>query len=310
MSYNKMRIAVGIFTIFTIVALGATVYFVLKHKGMFEKKYSYAFYATSVENLNVGTPIKYSGFEIGYISQIDLTYAGRAFVQFVVNKEYQKWINYHSYLKLTKPLLGESTISLISEANNPPLSPHAILGYEVQDDIDSLIVALQPVLLDVKDMIKNIDMLTKEIADPHGAFINTLKNVETISGKLAQKDSLIEAMTGERQSSHNIIQTITSLKESMQEIKQITIKLNTLLKEVDHDIITPSKKIPHHINDILQDIKQKLKTLDNLVNTLGKSDQDVVLLKEQILLGVDKTNTLIDTINRIVEEEKHKVTLP
>ena len=310
MSYNKMRIAVGIFTIFTIVALGATVYFVLKYKGMFEKKYSYAFYAKSVENLNVGTPIKYSGFEIGYISQINLTYAGRAFVHFVVNKEHQKWINQSAYLQFKKPLLGESTISLISEANYPILSPNAILGYEVQDDIDTLIAALRPVLGNVKDMIKNVDDLTKEISNPQGSFISTLGHIEKISAKLAKSDSVMEAMMGEDQSRKDIIQTIKSLKESMQEIQHITISLSKILQEVDHDIITPSKKIPRNINDILQDIKQKLKTLDNLVNTIGKSDQDVVLLKEQILLGIDKTNKLIDTINSIVEEEKHKVVLP
>lgn len=310
MSYNKMKIAVGIFTAITIIALGTTIYYVLKHKGMFEEKYSYAFYAQSVENLNIGTPVKYSGLEIGYISEISFTYAGRAFVHFVVNKENQKWVNRSSYLKLKKPLLGESTISLITEANYPLLSPDAILGYEVEDDIDSLIVELKPVLIHVKDMITNMDNLTQEISNPQGSFICILRNIETISAKIAMSESLIEAITGEDQSNEDIIQTITSLKESMKEVQNITLNVNNILQEVNKDIIAPSKDIPYNINDILKDIKQKLKNLDSLVNTVGKSDNDIVLLKEQILLGVDKTNKLINTVNSIIVDDKLKVELP
>jgi ABC-type transporter Mla subunit MlaD len=277
---------------------------------MFKEKYSYAFYAPSVENLSVGTPIKYAGFEIGYISKISLTYAGRAFVNFVVNEENRKWVNKSAFLKLKKPLLGETTIALIANANYPLLSPDAILGYEIEDDIDSIIIELRPVLLNVKDMIQNIDDLTKEIASPHGSFINTLRNVETISEKLAKNDSLIEAMTGENKSEKNIVEAIKSFKESMEEIQNITLKISKILNEVDNDIITPSKQIPININDVLEDIKAKLKTLDNLVESIGKSDKDIVLLKEQILLGVDKTNNLLDKVNSIIGDEKRKVELP
>lgn len=36
----------------------------------------------------------------------------------------------------------------------------------------------------------------------------------------------------------------------------------------------------------------------------------LVLLKEQILLGVDKTNKLINTVNSIIVDDKLKVELP
>ncbi len=310
MSYNKMKIAVGIFTIFTLLALGATVFFVLKHKGMFEKTYTYAFYANSAENFNIGTPIKYSGFEIGYISKISFTYDGKVFVHFIVKAKDAKWINRRAYLQLKKPLLGESAISIISDANYPLITPNAILSYEVQDDIDSLIVELKPVLINVKDVIKNIDILTKEISDPKGSFMKTIGNIEKVSAKFANNDSMIDAMTGENKSTKNITQSIESLKNSMYEVQKITVRVNKILEEVDKDIISPSKKIPNNINDILEDIKHKLKILNNLVNSIGKSDKDIVLLKEQILLGVDKTNKLIDKVNSFIEKDKHKVDLP
>ncbi len=310
MSYNKMKIAVGIFTFFTILFLSLAIFFILKYKGMFEKSYTYAFYAKNAESFDIGTPIKYSGFEIGSINKIDFTYDGEVFVHFTVKKKNTKWINRRAYLLLRKPLLGGSTISLIADANYPVITPNAILSYEVQDDIDSLIVQLKPVLENVKNVIANIDKLTQELADPNGSLMRTMDNVEKVSSNFADNDSLIDAVMGEKKSAKNITQSIESLKETMKEIQKITVGANKILKEVDDGIIKPTQKIPGNINDILEDIKKKLKNLDGLVNSIGKSDKDIVVLKEQILLGVDKANELIDSVNSLLEDDKREVELP
>ncbi len=310
MSYNKMKIAVGIFTFFTIIFLSFAIFFILKYKGMFEKSYTYAFYADSAENFDIGTPIKYSGFEIGYINKIDFTYDGKVFVHFLVKEKNTKWINRRAYLLLRKPLLGSSTISLIANANFPLITPDAILSYEVQDDINSLILQLKPVLENVKNVIKNIDILTQELSSPKGSLMKTMGNLEKVTAKFANKNSMIDAVMGENKSSKNITQSIKSLKESMVEVHKLTVKVNEVLEEVDRGIIKPSQKIPKNINDILEDVKQKLKKLDNLVDSVGESDKDIVLLKEQILLSVDKVNELINSVNSLIQKDVHKVDLP
>ena len=310
MSYNKMKIAVGIFTFITIVFLSFALFFILKYKGMFEKSYTYAFYANSAKDFDIGTPIKYSGFKIGYINKIDFTYDGKVFVHFLVKAKNTKWINKRAYLLLRKPLLGSSTISLIANANYPAITPNAILSYEVQDDINSLIVQLKPVLINVKSVIKNIDLLTKELSSPKGSLMRSMSNLEKITAKFAKSKSMIDAVMGEKKSSKNITQSIESLKEIMSEVQKSTQKINVILKHVDNGIIKPSKKIPKNINDILEDVKKKLGKLDGLVNTIGKSDKDIVLLKEQILLAVDKANGLINSVNSLIQSDDKKVQLP
>ena len=310
MSYNKMKIAVGFFTFFTMVFLIIAIFFVLKYKGLFEKNYTYAFYANSADSFDIGTPIKYSGFQIGYINKIDFTYDGKVFVHFLVKQKNTKWINRRAYLLLRKPLLGGSTISLIANANYPKITPNAILSYEVQDDINSLILELKPVLQNVKNVIANIDKLTQELSNPNGALMSTLGNVEKVTAKFADNKSMLDAITGENKSTKNITQSIESLKEIMNEVQKSTVKINKILEEVDKGIIKPTKKIPNNINDILEDIKRKLKSLDNLVNTIGKSDKDIVLLKEQILLIADKANSLINSVNSLIESDKKRIDLP
>ena len=310
MSYNKMRFWVSAFIFITTIMLFASIFYVLKSKGIFDKHYTYAFYADNASGFDIGTPIKYSGFKIGYINKIEFTYDGKVFVHFIINAKNAKWINKRAYLELKKPLIGGAEISVVSDPNHPIITPNAILDFEVQDDINSLVEKLKPIMIQVQHIIANIDKLTTDLADKNGSVQKTLSNVETLTSKFAKSRSIIDAVTGETNSSKNITQSIAYLKESLKEVENITIEVEKIVKELNTNIIKPSEEIPKNINDILIDVKKKLKNLDALVSAVGSSDKDIVALREQILLGVDKANNLLNKINTLIENNNKKVKLP
>jgi len=310
MSYNKMRFWVSAFIFITTIMLFASIFYVLKSKGIFDKHYTYAFYADNASGFDIGTPIKYSGFKIGYINKIEFTYDGKVFVHFIVDAKNAKWINKRAYLELKKPLIGGAEISVVSDPNHPVITPNAILDFEVQDDINSLVEKLKPIMIQVQHIIANIDKLTTDLADKNGSVQKTLSNVETLTSKFSKSRSIIDAVTGETNSSKNITQSIAYLKESLKEVQNITIEVEKIVKELNTNIIKPSEEIPKNINDILVDVKKKLKNLDALVSAVGSSDKDIVALREQILLGVDKANNLLNKINALIENNNKKVKLP
>ncbi len=310
MSYNKMRFWVGLFTFITITTISVAIFFVLKNKGLFDKHYTYAFYADNASGFTIGTPIKYAGFEIGHINKIEFTYDGKVFVHFIINAKNAKWINKRAYLELKKPLIGGSVISVISDPNHPIITPNAILDFEVQDDINSLVARLKPIMLRVENIIKNVDIMIANLSDKNGPLFKTMGNIETITAKFSNSRSVIDGVMGETNSSKNITQSIAYLKEILNEVHKATIQTNDMIKEINNGIIKPSEEIPKNVNDILIDIKTKLKNLNGLVSTIGSSDKDIVALKEQILLGIDKTNHLLNKVNSILEDNNKKVKLP
>ncbi len=310
MSYNKMKVSVGIFTFITLLLLFVAIFFILKSKGMFDKHYEYAFYADNAESFDIGTPIKYSGFKIGYIDKIDFTYDGKVFVHFTVDEKNAKWINKKAYLELRKPLLGGAVISVISDPNHPMIKPNAILDFEVQDDINSLVARLKPILLRVENIIKNTDIIVAKLASDKGPLFQTMNNFQKLSAKFANDRSLIDTVMGETNSSKNITLSIAHLKDSLAQVQIMTIQINDILKEINQNILKPSEAIPNNINDILIDIKNKLRDLNGLTKAIGNSDKDIVLLKEQILLGVDKANSLLNKVNSLIENNNKKVKLP
>lgn len=310
MSYNKMKIAVGIFAILFIVIISAFLLFILNEKGLFEKKYSFAFYADNASYFSLGTPIKYAGFKIGSIEKIELTYDGKVFAHFMVSKKYRKLVNIKSYLMLERPLIGSPVISLISEPHNNILNPHAILQLTVQDDINDLVVKFEPIVKKLQTIITSIDIITTRMADPNGPFFQTLTNIEKTSRTFADHDSVINALTGDRESAKNVASAIKTLKQSMEEIEIITVEIEKMVGAANKNIIEPTKDITRNINEILLDVKRKLQSLDPLVNTVGSSDKEIELLKEQILLTVDKSNKLLAKVEALLQDNNKKVKLP
>lgn len=310
MSYNKMKIAVGIFATLFIVLSSAFLLFILKEKGLFEKKHVFAFYADDASYFSLGTPIKYAGFKIGSIEKIELTYDGIVFIHFAISKEYLHLVNVRSYLMLEKPLIGAPSISLVSESHNIMLHTDAILQFTVQDDINDLVVKFEPIVKKLQAIIISIDSLTTQMADSNGPFFQSLANIEKITHTVAAHDSLINALTGDQESAKNITATIQTLKKSMEEIETITLDIEKMLGTANKNIIEPTKDITGNINEILIDVKRKLQSLDPLVNTLGSSDKEIELLKEQILLTVDKSNKLLAKVEAILQSNNKKVRLP
>ena len=90
----------------------------------------------------------------------------------------------------------------------------------------------------------------------------------------------------------------------MQDISEISSTL-------DGDIITPVSSTIKELDLIMKDIKQKLDALDSTVKTVGSFDKDLIELKEQISVGLAKSNQIMDKVDAIMQNEaKTEVTLP
>ena len=61
----------------------------------------------------------------------------------------------------------------------------------------------------------------------------------------------------------------------------------------------------------MKDVKQKLDALDSTVKTVGSYDSDLVELKEQISVGLAKSNQIMDKVDAIMQDNTSaEVTLP
>ncbi|MFT5661955.1 MAG: phospholipid/cholesterol/gamma-HCH transport system substrate-binding protein [Sulfurimonas sp.] len=311
MKYDKIKFSVGLFIISIFLILFVFLFLFFKEKGIFETRYSYNFTTDSAEYFTVGMPLKYSGFKIGAIDDISLKDDGFVFMTFSVAQSNQKWMNEGSVLMIIKPLLGSPHIELFSSIGTPPLKDGDSMIMLFSDNINDLIVKLQPLIDKVVDILHNVHTITSSIANQDSDFKETLKNLNKFTAKLANDDSLLTTATGDKEATKKIIESIHQTTTIMKNIQSITKNLSEITSSLDQDIIDPASSSIEEVNFILKDIKNKLQALDSTVNSIGTFDTELIEIKEQILVGVQKSNQIMDKVDSLMQNEKsEKVELP
>ncbi|MEA3521780.1 MAG: hypothetical protein U9R50_02265 [Campylobacterota bacterium] len=311
MPYHRMKLYVGLFV--SLLVLGVILLFgiIMEKKGFFDDYESYYFKTNHADNFYVGMSLNVSGFEIGNISSLVLTDSGVVKVFFRVKERNKKWINTETILMLEKPLIGSPSINVKTTPNDNLLKKGAELKIIISDDINAIIVKLQPILIEVEQIIHSMNTITQNFASKEGPLEKTLQNIEVFSAKLANNDAILTSLTGDANTTDTINASLQDTKEIMSNIKQLTQELNTMLDTTQQQLIVPAGKSVQKLDAIFVDIQKKLSTLDATVNTLGSYDKELLILKKELHLNLDKTHQLLEKVdNLLLGESDSQVVLP
>ncbi len=304
MQYNRMKLSVGIFVIALLVAITAFSYLILKEKGAFEKRYSFYFNTQSASSFSIGMPLRFAGFRIGVIDAIALNDDGSVKVEFSVNEENRKWISEQSMLLLQRPLIGSPHIEVYSTVGNTPLEDGSSIEIIISDDINAMVSKLEPVVDKLINIITSIDKITNRLSSDDSEIFEIVSNIQIFTNNLAKNDALLTTITGDTAATQSLIRSLESLANIMHSTDLLTAK-------VDQDIMQPSSLAIKELHAILTDVKQKLETLDPTVQSIGALDEDLVGLKDQVAVTLQKSNQILDKVDAIMlDETKEEVELP
>jgi len=310
MQYSKIKFAVGLFTITLFIIIFTYLYIILEEKGLFNKRYNYYFNTKSATYFNVGMPLKFSGFNIGVIDDISLKDDGTVHMIFSVDEENKKWIREETILKMNKPLIGSPFIEIQSNLNKPHLAAGETLQIVQSDDINDMISKMEPVIEKIIKIIDNIYKISATFAREDSKLNKTFSNLDKFTQKLAN-ESLLKTVTGDVKSQKEIENALSKLNASMQDIKEITQNINAVSRSINKDLVEPSSQAVKEVNAIMKDIKHKLDSLDGLVSSVGSFDKEIVDVKEQVSLAIEKSNEIMSKVDSLMQdEERSEVVLP
>ncbi|EDZ61689.1 hypothetical membrane protein [Sulfurimonas gotlandica GD1] len=306
-----MKLAVGIFVISLFITIITFLYLVLEDKGTFNKRYNYHFTTDSASFFSVGMPLKFSGFDIGVIDNISLNDDGTVYMTFSVDEHNRRWMTDGTVLMIIKPLIGSAHIEVYSVIDNEVLEADAELQMLQNDDINDMISKLEPAVNKIISIINNIDAITAYIAKDDSDLMLTLQNIKKFTADLSNSDSLLTSITGDKKSTQSIIASLNKTTEIMKELQKISKDISKTTSTLDSSIVTPASSAIKELDKIMKDVKQKLDALDGTVKAVGTYDKDLVDLKEQISVSVQKSNQIMDKVDALMQDEqKQEVTLP
>lgn len=304
MTYNNIKFKVGFFVLFLLINLSGVAYYILLKKGAFDKRYNYSFITFSAHSFSVGMSVKVSGFAVGRVDEIKLLDNGNVKFTFSVDKENQKWISKESLLMIRKPLLGSPLIILYSAIGNPILKDGSTLDVIINNDINDLVVSLEPIVKKIGNIVNSVDKITTYLSKDNSELMKIIKNLEEFTSTLVKDKSLLTSLTGDKKATDSFVKTINKLPHLIN-------NFNDLSSDLNKDVLPLVSELIKELNIIAKDIASKLKSLDGVVNSVSSSDKDIVTIKEQIKTGISKTNQIIEKVDNLFQIGKNeKVVLP
>lgn len=311
MPNKKILTSVGIFILLSSFLILVTLFYVINKKGAFETHQQYKLISNNAEEIEKGMPILFSGFEIGQVSDLGLDDKGEVIITLSVPQHNTKWIRQGSRFILEKPLIGKAKITLSSSMKNPILPEGIILRMQIKDGINEAISNIQPIISELQNIVGNIHFLTNSFTDNNESFQKSLHNVERLSSKLSTSQSLLSSVTGDKKSGQHLDTSIQNLNLLLTDLRSIIKNADGGVSEVRADIIAPTSQSIKQTNEILNDIAQKLKTMDKTVQALGNSDQDIKYFKDEMKVLIDEMGELSNKVNSLLGEEgEENIELP
>lgn len=311
MANNRIKLKVGIFILFLLINIVGVVSYILLKKGIFEKRYNYHLITYSAQSLTVGMPVKVSGFTVGRVDSIQLKDNGAVKLTFSVDKENKKWVAKESLLMIRKPLIGSTYIILYSAIGNETLKEGTTLEHIVSNDINDLVLKLEPIVIKMGKIVDSIDKITTYISKDDSELMKIIKNIEQFSSTLAQNKSLLTSLTGDEKATESFIKSINKMYSLINNFTKVGSNLNTTSDNINKDVLPLLKEFMQELNVIAKDIETKLKSLDSVIEKVSSSDKDIVTIKKQIKTGISKTNKIIEKVdNLFLDKRNKKVVLP
>ncbi|MEZ4694542.1 MAG: MlaD family protein [Aliarcobacter sp.] len=292
---NFFRIGLFVSTLFFLLVVAI---FWLGKYGIEDKKYDeYAvFFNESVSGLNVGSAIKYMGFQVGNVAEIKINPNNSEEIQ--INIQIQKGtpIKEDNFAVLGNiGITGLKYIELKGGANSSKLLTKNEKGIKVikskpsalttfVDSTEDISRELMIVLAQIKKVLddKNVDNLAKIISKSE----TSLTNIEEFSAYLVKNQKKIdEVLKNISDVSKKGSLSFDAVKNSANSFNTLTTSLQKELDNGSFNLKEISNESLENLNNVLKSLEITLNQTQSLIDNLNESPSDLILKRKDIKYG-------------------------
>ncbi|MFW2555059.1 MlaD family protein [Aliarcobacter butzleri] len=292
---NFFKIGLFVSSLFTLLVIFI---FWLGKYGLEDKKYDdYSiFFSESVSGLNIGSSIKFMGFEVGTVKDIKINPYNSE--EILIDIQIQKGtpIKEDNFAILGNlGITGLKYIELKGGSNNSKLLGENQYGMKV---IKSKTSALTTFVDSTEDITKEITILLgqmkKVLNDENISNFSSLlskseksmANIEQFSAYLVKNekkiDELINSMKNFANTGHS---SFASVKTSADSFKELTTKIKEEFDKGTFDLKGMSSESFENLNSLLKSLENNLNLTQDLINNINESPSDLLLKQKNIKYG-------------------------
>ena len=288
---------IGLFVIALVTSLLILVFWLGKF-GFEKKKFDeYSIYfQESVSGLNIGSSIKYKGFEVGNVSEIKLNPNNSEEIQIDIVIKKGTPIKEENYAVLGNlGITGLKYIELKGGSNNSKLLQEDENGFRIISSKTSDLTTLVDSTTDLTNQLTLVlgqmkkllaDENIKTISEILGKTQNSMSNVEQFSSYLVNNEKKIDELINNiNLLSKNGNKSFESINNSANSFKDLTSEILAEIKKGSFDINGMSKESFDKLNSVLNNLDSTLLQTQTLIDNLNQSPSDILFKQKNIKNG-------------------------
>lgn len=288
---------IGLFVITLIISLLFIVFWLGKY-GFEKKKFDeYSIYfQESVAGLNIGSSIKYKGFDVGSVSEIKLNPSNSEEIQVDISIKKGTPIKEDNYAFLGNlGITGLKYIELRGGSNNSKLLEPNEHGLKVIHSETSTLTNLVDSTTDITNeltivlgQIKKLlnDENIRNISTTLVKTQNSMANIEQFSSYLVNNEKkLDELLKNISVLAKNGNKSFESIDKSANSFKALSTELLAEVKKGNFDVKDMSKESFDKLNKVLNSLDGTLLQTQNLIDNLNQSPSDILFKQKNIKNG-------------------------
>ena len=297
---NFLKIGLFVSVIFTALVIGI---FWLGKYGIENKKYDeyWIYFNESVSGLNIGSSIKYMGFDVGVVKEIKINPKNSEEIKIDIQIQRGTPIKEDNYailgnlgitgLKYIELKGGSNSSNLLKEnedgikiikSKKSTLSSLVDSSEDITNELTLLLVQFRKVL--------NEDNLTK-FSSLLSSSEKSMKNIEEFSAYLVKNQNKIDKLLSNIELLTNSgAKSFNAVKDSADKFKDLTRKLQKELDNRTFDVKELSQESFNNLEIVLKSLDNTLNQTQDLIKNINESPSDLLLKQKEIKYGPGEKN--------------------
>ncbi|WP_419763663.1 MAG: MlaD family protein [Arcobacter sp.] len=300
---------IGLFIVISTALLLGVVFWLGKY-GFEDKKFDkYAIYfKESISGLNIGSTVKYRGFEVGSVEEIKINPDNSEEIQLDIIIKKGVPIKADIYAVLGNlGITGLKYIELKGGSNSSELLKPNESGLRIIPSRTSMLASLEDstagitselllVLVQIKKVLndENIKNFSQTMINTK----NSMANIEQISAHLNEKQKLFDELfinmnkfvkTGS-ESFETMSSSATTVKSSAAQFQNLSKKLLENLEAGSFDMKELSQESFEKLNIVLDSLENTMEKSQRLIDNLNQSPSDIIFKQKDIKYGPGESN--------------------
>ncbi|QAR33377.1 MCE family protein [Geovibrio thiophilus] len=299
--FANLELKVGLFVIISAALMAAIlVTFAIKKK-LFMPKINVSIYTDSGDGITKSMPVKYAGFTISRVYEVELMDDGNVVLHTKIPKQYTKWIKQDSVVKLaSQNIIGSSFIVFSGgSADSIEIADGTKFNLTREGGLAALIEQAQPVIDDVKEIVNNVANITQTIEDQSRNIDRFFSGLGDVGDDLHNKTGSVGYLVRSDYIKDEVRNIVSRIEVLQTQLNDIAGNVNTKVDRTDESIDKLNNAL-QAFKEGVQSVQKAVESAQPTIENANKISGDVAEATDNITEIKNQADSILKTSDRIL----------